>query len=207
MPTISFYITDPYGVPKLGVTGPDLQFLKYVTRTGGTIGTHPTLVEVGGGAYKFEVSSSDALLGAVFLIQTSNTPPYFAGTVNLPDDPFEAFALVNESSGLPWSGPDPVFGLYSDFAGTPRTAPSILALGSGLYTFTPPIVNMVDGDMWRIDSPIGAFPPLLYGSSGPHVTAAPEPKIVSVPHIITPTFQEPVIKPLSRKGLMDSGEV
>jgi hypothetical protein len=208
MYTYTFHITDPYGVPLPGLVSPAVQFLKYVSRTGDAIAILPTIVDLGNGSYKFSINANDpaAVIGAVFLIQTSNTPSYFAGTISAPSNPFEAFALVDEASGAIWAGADPVFGEYADFAGVARTAPIITALGSGLYTFTPPVANMATGDVWRIDCPVGAYPPVFYGYSGPYVTAAVF-TAAGTPHLITPTFTEPTARPLSRKDMMDSGEV
>lgn len=207
MTTQTLYITDPYGVPKPGVVSPTLRFVKYATRANeDLLAQAPAIIDVGFGSYVFTPTDSQELQGIVFLIETGDTPAYFAGTIGKPEDPFEAFVLTEEATANLWTGSDPVFGEYADFTGAARTPPTITSHGSGLFSFTPPLDNRPTGDVWRIDCPVGSFPPFLYGSSGPMVEEA---KLVHavVPVILDPLFEAPTAKPLARKPLMDSGEV
>src|SRR5574343_598595 len=173
---IAFGLTDDNGAPHTAATP---TFLLFCDRTGAAR-TPPTApAHQGLGRYMFEPSADDEATGCCFVIDcgagaTSGGGRYLAGTV--PEaTTFECWVLTDQSGSL-WTGAAPTFpaGGYEDRNGGALTPPIITSLGSGAFTFTPAFADAAAGVSYRVDSPAGAIPELLYGSAIVLGTAPPE---------------------------------
>lgn len=157
-------VTDGAGVPLTTATP---TFLLFAARDG-TPRAEPTISHMGGGRYQFEPTAADEAVGAVFVLDVGagafvSGGRYLAGTV--PEaSAFECFVLVDDAGAL-WSGAAPSFSEYEDRNGVALAAPSITALGSGAYTFTPSSADVAAGVSWRIDAAAGAWPSYIWGSA------------------------------------------
>lgn len=151
----------------------------HVTRAG-VARTAPAVVHRGGGKHEFLVSDADEALGTIVLLDfgAGASPRWQCFPCHLADNSNQFFAWVlTDATGAAWTAPtpDPTVPLYAS-AGTARTPPApVPALGRHLWSLTPSAADVAVGVELRVDSPAGALPPWLDGSSVPLVTSTPPP--------------------------------
>jgi hypothetical protein len=171
---ISLFAVDDMGAPATGLTP---SFVKYVDRTG-TTRTPPAITASSvAGEYVFSPSQADEDLGVCWLVDLGTTSGGLSrrvsGTVPLFTS-FECFHL-EDGAGALWTGAAPTWGGYADFAGNARAAPTLAALGNGLYTFTPSPDDLTLDVTFRLDSPVGAYPAYVAGSPEARKQPTPAP--------------------------------
>ena len=102
-------------------------FVDYRDRSG-TARTPPAITHLGGGVYGFIPSDTDEATGVAFLVDggASANPRRVSGALCSQASPFFAWHL-EDAAGALWTGAAPTFGQYSDFGGTSRTPPALVA--------------------------------------------------------------------------------
>lgn len=147
----------------------------HVDRAGGAR-TPPTTTHLGGGKHGFSVSNVDEALGTIVLMDfgAGAEPRYQVFACHLADGSNQFFAWVlTDEAGALWTAPtpDPTVGLYDDPTGAPRTPPApVPAVGRHLWSLTPSSADVAVGVELRVDSPPGALPVFLDGSTVPVVS-------------------------------------
>jgi hypothetical protein len=152
----------------------------HVDRAGGAR-TPPATTHLGGGKHGFSVSNADEALGTIVLMDfgAGAEPRYQVFACHLADGSNQCFAWVlTDEAGALWTAPtpDPTVGLYDDPTGAPRTPPApVPAVGRHLWSLTPSSADRAVAVELRVDSPAGALPPFLDGSTAPVITSTPPP--------------------------------
>ncbi len=171
---ISFGLRDDAGAP---LTGAVPTFVQYRDRNGNAR-TPPAITELGGGQYGFSPNDADEAVGVAYLVDcgASATPRRYSGAIHTPAAPFLAFHL-EDSAGALWAGASPTVGVWSDFAGSARTPPAVMAPGGTayLYALTPSAADLQLDVAFRIDAPAGAEPAAFTGSLEAQPWSAPSP--------------------------------
>lgn len=169
---VSFKLVDDSDAP---LTGAAPMFVQYRDLLGNAR-TPPVIVELGGGQYGFSPTDADELARVAFVIDAgaSADPRYLSGAIHTPALPFIAFHL-EDGAGALWAGGNPTVGSWRDFAGNPRTPPSVLTPGGTSYLFAlvPSTADLAVDVAYRIDSPAGAEPPDYSGSLEAQPWSAP----------------------------------
>lgn len=155
----------------------------HVDRAGGARAPVTTL-HLGDGKHGFSVSDADEALGTIVLLDfgAGAEPRWQVFACHLPDNSNQFFAWVlTDEAGAAWTAPtpDPTVPLYDDPTGAARTPPApVPAVGRHLWSLTPSTADIAAGVELRIDSPPGALPTFLDGSTLPQLSSpweAPSP--------------------------------
>lgn len=151
---------------RVAIYGAAPSFVAYKTKTGGALSA-PLFVNLGGGLYGFTVPDDQVAEGVVYVVATglpSPDPAYACGAVFGNAAPFAAF-LFTDFTGALWAGSGPSIARYVDFSsGVPKTAPSLNALASYLYTMVPPAEDVAGAAAYVVAGPAGATELRYYGA-------------------------------------------
>lgn len=132
------------GAPIVGVAG-SMSFLTFKDDLGNNVSA-PTIVEVGGGLYKFTPAFAIGRAQCFVISAGSNLPQFLAGSVRpedfsqwafAPSPAILVFGIYDLVSGSPKTGVTPTFSTYDDQNGVPQAQPTITEIGGGLYGFIP----------------------------------------------------------------------
>lgn len=170
---ISFGLFDATGAPLTGVVP---TFVKYVDLLGNAR-SQPVISELGGGQYGFSPTDADEEAQVAYLIDCGAgvEPRRYSGAIHTPAAPFVVWHLEDGDAAL-WAGAAPTVGLYDDFSGNARVAPSVLTPGATTYLFAivPSASDLALDVAFRLDSPANAYPAYVTGSleqpTGPSIT-------------------------------------
>lgn len=176
---ISFGLEDANGAPLVGLLpAPSSDWFVQYRTAAGVSRTPPLISEIGGGQYGFSPTDADEAAGVAFLLDAgaSAFPRRFSGAIHTPTQPFIAFHLESEDGSL-WAGASPSVGIWRDFSGNARAAPSIITPGATTYLFAavPSTADLELDVAFRIDAPAGAFPEYFTGSLEAQPWVAPSP--------------------------------
>jgi hypothetical protein len=166
--TRSFLLLDYAGAP---MTSAVPTFVDYRDKTGVARTPPTTPLHVGGGVYAYTPSDADELAGTVALVDcgAGAYPQRNCQPIHLGDGSNQFFAFhVEDMGGNLWAGTAPAVAFYQDKSGTPRTAPSLVAVaGAYLYALTPTLADIVAETTARIDAPAGSGWPYLLAETEP----------------------------------------
>jgi hypothetical protein len=161
---IDFAVFDSTGAPKTDALANGLAFVDYRDRLG-SARSAPAITHIGGGVYGFTPTDSDLSTGTVYLVSTGTGgfPSRYAGGIFLDSAPFGVF-LLTDATGSLWAGASPTFGIYKDFFGANRSAPTFTAVaGAYLWIATPSAGDIATGSAYRFDAPALAYPSYYSG--------------------------------------------
>jgi hypothetical protein len=194
-------ITDASG-PVLGAV-PSTAVLLCCDTLGNALAV-PTLVELGDGQYKVDVSDAYEALGVVVLIDcgTDREPRHVTLACYKADNSnqFWAFHVNQSSSPALWNDAaiPPTVGSYRAASGASRTAPALLDVyGGGVWLAVPSAADVAADVSIRINGPSGSAQPYWYGSTEPVVTAGSD----ATPPVVT-LVSPPTSQPLSQGTIL-----
>lgn len=136
------------GAPLTGAAA-SMSFSTYEDDLGNPL-THPTITEVGGGAYKFTPAFAVGRAICFVLSTGANNPTYLAGSIRpedfsawayAPSPALVVFAVYDKTTGAPLTGVVNSFTEYADQGGVALAQPTIIEIGGGLYKFLPSFNN------------------------------------------------------------------
>jgi hypothetical protein len=182
-------------------------FVAYKSRAG-VAQSQPAIAAAGPGVWGFRPTDADETLGVAFLLDCGAgvTPRYVSGPVCTASAPFEAFHL-EDGAGALWTGAAPTLPTanYVDFTGALRTPPAVVTVHAAcLFAFAPSAADISVDTAYRVDSPAGASPAYLAGSTllvsaGSGLPPAVESTTVTVEDVATKALRKWLLQTLPAK--------
>jgi phage gp46-like protein len=167
-----------YDASNAPVLGAVLTFDLYKDKTGGARPLEPTIVELGGGQYRFTPTDDDEAVGTVALVNTGgNFPLRAVFAIHRANNQFWPVYL-EQASGAPWAGAAPTIADYRNAAGADLigSAPAVVPVDAtkGTYSISPSSAHIAAIVGVHTNSPAGAYPEHWHGYTVP-VPSPPTP--------------------------------